>query len=213
MKNFTKLGRNVVIIIAIVAICTSTTGCAWFTGQMKSIKGELVGNHFDIQFYDNNGENILNIDGKKVGLEANYVKTKSINSDGETETGYDMTSVVTITVDGHQVVQTGNTAVFVEDGIKKLEDFSLAQNIITDGGSINLVDRNLNKIKNVLGTPKVIVICSQLGTPIAVYGGSEVYWEIPSDLPKTTKLTIDGKALYVHRANYILIDSSLIKAE
>ena len=214
MKNYTKLGRNVLIIIAIVAICMTTTGCAWFTGQMKSIKSELVGKHFDIQLYDNNGENILNIDGKKVGLEANNVKTKSINSDEETETAYDMASDVTITVDGHQVGQTGNTAIFVEDGIRKMEDLSLAQNIVTDGGAtINLADSNLNKLKNVLGTPKMIVICSQLGTPIAVYGGSEVYCEILDDLPETAILTIDGKALCVHRAMAVLIDTDMIETK
>ena len=77
----------------------------------------------------------------------------------------------------------------------------------------NLHNLTLNKIKNVLGTPKVIVVCSQLGTPIAVYGGKEVYWEIPSDMPKMTKLNVDGKALYIHRANYILLDSDIIEAE
>ena len=31
--------------------------------------------------------------------------------------------------------------------------------------------RNINKIKNKLGTSKVVVVSSQLGVPIAVYGG------------------------------------------
>ena len=62
-----------------------------------------------------------------------------------------------------------------------------------------------------IGTPKVVVISSQLGIPIAVYGGEDVYYEIPDDLPKMTKLSIDGKALYIHRANYIIIDTAMIK--
>lgn len=73
------------------------------------------------------------------------------------------------------------------------------------------IDKNINKIKNVLGTPRVIVISSQLGVPLAVYGGDKVYTEIPNDLPKMTRLNIDGKALYVHRANYIILDSSLLE--
>ena len=52
---------------------------------------------------------------------------------------------------------------------------------------------------------------SQLGIPLAVYGGDKVYYEIPSDLPKMTKLTIDGKALYLHRVNYIIVDTDMIK--
>lgn len=202
----------IAIVSLVIIVSMALTSCALLSSKMKSIKGELIGNHFDITFYDNNGNNILNIQGSKVGLEANYVKTEAITSEGTTETTYDLSSVVTITVDGHQVAQTGNTVVFVEDGIKKLEDFSLPETVTSNGGTINIIDRNINKIKNVLGTPKVIVICSQLGIPIAVYGGSEVYWEIPSDLPKMTKLSIDGKALYIHRANYILIDNEIIKS-
>ena len=33
---------------------------------------------------------------------------------------------------------------------------------------------------------------------------------VPDDLPKMTKLTIDGKALYVHRANYVIMDTDAL---
>ena len=56
----------------------------------------------------------------------------------------------------------------------------------------------------------VVVIESQLGQPITAYSGDEVYWSVPKKLPKMTKLMIDGKALYIHRANYQIIDSSLL---
>ena len=62
-----------------------------------------------------------------------------------------------------------------------------------------------------LGTEKIVVISSQLGVPLAVYGGNQVYWEIPDNLPKMTKLNADDKALYIHRANYIIIDKNIIK--
>ena len=45
---------------------------------------------------------------------------------------------------------------------------------------------------------------------IAAFSGDNVYWEIPDDLPKMTKLMVDGKALYIHRANYQIIDKDLI---
>ena len=138
------------------------------------------------------------------------MKTKSVNSDGESSTNYELSSVVTITVDGNQVNQTGNTVIFAEEGLEKVEDFELPDDVTGSGGTINAIDRNINKIKNILGTSKVVVICSQLGVPLAVYGGEDVYWEIPDDLPKTTKLNIDGKALYIHRANYIMLDNDLI---
>lgn len=77
-------------------------------------------------------------------------------------------------------------------------------------GSITLFDRNVNELKNSIGTAKTIVISSQLGIPIAVYAGDSVGVSVPDDLPKMTKLTIDGKALYVHRANYVIMDTDAL---
>ena len=205
-----NLVRILALILSLAMITASFSGCAWLSNEIKDIKGELVGNHFTINFFDNFGNNILTIDGKKVGLEANYVKTKSVSSDGTSETNYELSSVITLTVDGNQVAGTGNTIIFAEDGIKELKNFVLPDKIVPEGGTLNIFDRNINDIKNILGTKKVVVVCSQLGVPIAVYGGNNVYWEVPSDLPKMTKLNIDGLALYIHRANYILLDTDMI---
>ena len=73
------------------------------------------------------------------------------------------------------------------------------------------VAKVVNKYKNYFGKPLVVVIQSQLGVPICAYSGDEVYWEIPDDLPKMTKLMIDDKALYIHRANFEIIDRDLIE--
>ena len=55
-----------------------------------------------------------------------------------------------------------------------------------------------------------MVIKSQTGQPICAYSGNNVYWEVKTDLPKTTKLMIDNKALYIHRANFQIIDKKLL---
>ena len=77
--------------------------------------------------------------------------------------------------------------------------------------TLTSVAKFLNNYKNLFGKSRVVVIQSQLGVPICAYSGDEVYWEIPEDLPKMTKLMIDGKALYIHRANFQIIDKDLIK--
>ncbi len=56
-----------------------------------------------------------------------------------------------------------------------------------------------------------MVIQSQLGDPICAFSGDDVYWEVSENLPKTTKVMIDGKALYIHRANFQIIDKDLIE--
>ena len=77
-------------------------------------------------------------------------------------------------------------------------------------GDNTMVANVVNKYKNMYGKATVVVIQSQLGDPICAYSGEKVYWEVCDDLPKTTKLMIDGKALYIHRANFQIIDKSLL---
>lgn len=206
-----KMFKKIICFMILCGLMISISGCEFFESKMSRLKGELIGNSFDIGFYDNYGENILNVYGKKVSMETNYVKVKSKNSDGSTSTTYENSSVISITVDGSNMEQTGNTVLFVEHGLEPLVDFSLPSDISTSGGTITSVDRFINEYKNYFGTPKVAVISSQMGVPIAVYGGKDVYWEIPSDLPKTTILHIDDYALYIHRANYIILDTDMIK--
>lgn len=87
-------------------------------------------------------------------------------------------------------------------------DFHLS-NILSNDSGITSIAKVVNKYKNYFGKSRVVVIQSQLGVPICAYSGNNVYWEIPDDLPKMTKLMIDGKALYIHRANFAIIDKDL----
>ena len=73
-----------------------------------------------------------------------------------------------------------------------------------------LIAGKVNSIKNAFGKPMVVVIKSQMGAPIYPFSGNKVYWEVQEDLPKFTKLMIDGKALYIHRANFQIIDKGLL---
>lgn len=206
-----KRSRIVALVLVLMLMVSNLSGCAWLDSQIADIKGELIGNAFDISIYDNFGTNILNISGDKVQVDNNIVKVKSVDSNGNWSTTYEMSSVTSNTIDGSNMNQVGNTVIYAERGLNKITDFELPTDIETSGGTFNLLDRNINDIKNIIGTPKVVVISSQLGVPIAVYGGDKVYYEIPDDLPKMTKLSIDGKALYIHRANYIIIDTDMIE--
>lgn len=206
-----KRSRIVALVLVLMLMVSNLSGCAWLDSQIADIKGELIGNAFDISIYDNFGTNILNISGDKVQVDNNIVKVKSVDSNGDWSTTYEMSSVTSNTIDGSNMNQVGNTVIYAERGLNKITDFELPTDIETSGDTFNLLDRNINDIKNIIGTPKVVVISSQLGVPIAVYGGDKVYYEIPDDLPKMTKLSIDGKALYIHRANYIIIDTDMIE--
>ncbi len=208
------ISAGLITAVVVVGAVFALNGVGIFTSRLNDIKGQLVGNSFECQFYDNYGEEFLTVSGEKISLTGNIVKEAQIDSeDGTAVAAYSLSSIVTINVDGNQMQSCGDTIIFEEEGLEpdvnfQLEDIeSEANGIIVDNTSVSTV---VNKYKNMFGKGQVVVIQSQLGVPICAYSGNNVYWEVREDLPKTTKLMIDGKALYIHRANFQIIDKDLI---
>ena len=205
--------KQVISIITIVVMLFSLSGCSMLDSKINDLKGNLVGNGYDIYTYDNYGDKVLETSGDKISITGNKTETTSYDSDGSKITGYDLSSVITITIDGDEIQSCGDTCIFVQDGLDAEVDFT--QEVI-DSQTDSSLDENtaiarfINRYKNMFGKSRVVVIKSQLGQPITAYSGDDVYWEIPDDLPKMTKLMIDGKALYIHRANFQIIDKALL---
>lgn len=198
-----------------ILIISSFTGCALFKNEVNELNGSITGNTYNASFYTNNGEKFMDMSGEKINLSSNIVREKSYSERsgwGYTNT---LSSVVTITIDGKEVENCGSTVIFAEDGLNPDVDFEApdAINSTTDGslGDNTIIASVVNKYKNYFGKARVVVIQSQLGDPICAYSGDEVYYTVCEDLPKTTKLMIDGKALYIHRANFQIIDKDLLK--
>lgn len=205
--------KRVISIITIVVMLFSLSGCSMLESKINDLKGNLVGNGYDIYTYDNYGEKVLETSGDKISITGNKTETTSYDSDGSEITGYDLSSVITITIDGAEIQSCGDTCIFEQDGLNAEVNFT--QEVIdsqTDGSldENTAIARFVNRYKNMFGKSRVVVIKSQLGQPITAYSGDDVYWEIPEDLPKMTKLMIDGKALYIHRANFQIIDKALL---
>lgn len=212
-----KLKRNFFTISALcLIICLSITclsGCEWFKSKTHSLKGSLKGLTYNIETYDNYGTLTQTTSGENIDIEGNKVEEIGFDSSGNTITNYSLSSVITITIDGHEMESCGDTVIFAESGLKKDVDFTLPD--IESSNEKGLAGytapaKLINKYKNYFGKSRVVVIKSQMGVPICAYSGESVYWEIPDDLPKTTKLSIDGKTLYIHRANFTICDLALI---
>ncbi|MBP8312796.1 DUF5052 domain-containing protein [Clostridium neonatale] len=203
-----KLKMKPIICIGLVCLLgVSVLGCAKLKDWIGKIKGELVGQHFTITTYDDYANKTLSIEGKKVtvGLLENSANFDAESTDFKSE-------VLEITINGKQMFQVGNTVIFEEDGLNVVEHYDIKDEIkANSGGGYVPFDRAVNKLKNELGKKKTIIISSQQGVPIGVYQGDDVYVTIPEDLPKMTRLNIDGKALYIHRANYVIIDTEMIE--
>lgn len=204
------------LLVTIICICiiTGLTGCAANDDYMNDVKGNLSGNSYTIYTYDNYGQKVMTTTGDKINIAGNKTKSKGYDSEGNETTSYDVSSVITILIDGKEIESCGDTCIFEQKGLKPEVDFT--QGDITSHSTGNISENTyiagiLNYYKNYFGKSRVVVIKSQLGQPIAAYSGDEVFWKIPDDLPKMTKLMIDGKALYIHRANFQIIDKELLR--
>ena len=133
-------------IILLIMCAFMLSGCSLLSSKIKDLKGELIGNRFDISVYDNFGNNILNIDADKVQIDENVVKIKVVNKDGTYSESYEMSSVLSHTIDGDNMEQVGNSVIYAEEGLKQLVDFTLPTNVTTNGGTINIIDRNTTDV-------------------------------------------------------------------
>lgn len=201
--------KPIICISLVCLLSVSVLGCAKLKDWFGQLKGNLVGQHFTITTYDDYANKTLSIEGSKVtvGLLENSANFDAESTDFKSE-------VLEITVNGNQMFQVGNTVIFEEEGVNVVKHYEVKDEIkTTSGGGYVPFDRAVNKLKNELGKKKTVIISSQQGIPIGVYQGDDVYVTIPEDLPKMTRLNIDGKALYIHRANYVIIDTDMIEGE
>lgn len=204
--------KKMIIAIAIMLLlATLLTGCAGFQSDVNSLNGSITGNTYECQFFSNHGQKFMTMTGQKIDINENIVRERIYTNKGW---GYTKTlsSVITVTVDGNEVESCGTTILFIEDGLTPDVDFtmqditSVAQGILDN----TILANTVNRYKNWFGKSRVVVIQSQMGDPIMAFSGDEVYYTVCEDLPKTTKLMIDGHALYIHRANFQIIDKDLL---
>ena len=177
------------------------TGCSSFLSTIQTLKGELIGNSYQIWEYDNFGNRILTLNGDKIALEG------GVDENGE------LTSYMDITVDGYEWEHVGGTLVFAQKGVDMITDFQVPAELENPNGSVGLigVDRVINNYRNEFGKDSVVVVYSQTGAPICMFQGDDCYTEVPADLPKTTKIYIDGGLVYVHRANIDIFPAKMFK--
>lgn len=199
--------------ITIMLMVMLLSGCAAMQGAVNELRGDITGNTYQIDTFDNFGNKTLSTHGTKINVTPNIVEEKTYSSEdgwGVVETN---SAVITINIDGKQMLSSGDTLIFYADELKPIVNFTLEEIESSAEGKLEentIISGIVNKYRNMFGKEVVIIIKSQMGTPIYAFEGSSVHWEVPNDLPKFTKITIDGKQLYIHRANFQIVDKSLI---
>ena len=205
--------QRALTIAMILIVMTCAAGCAKMQSGIHDLHGSIIGNEYYIDIFDNTGIRTLKSHGKKIDIDNNVVEERTYASTtDEWHTTKTLSSVITITIDGRQLISCGDTCVFYDKRLVPEYEFYLDK-IESDSSGIldsTLISGKVNSIKNEFGKPMVVVIKSQMGAPIYAFSGEKVYWEIQEDLPRFTKLMIDGKALYIHRANFQIVDKALL---
>ena len=209
MRNYKRS-----LLIAVLLLMAILAGCARLKSGIHDLHGSIIGNEYYIDVFDNTGIRTLRTHGKKIDIDNNIVEERTYSS--TTDEWYStktLSSVITITIDGKQLISCGDTCIFYDKRLIPEYEFYL-DNIESDSSGVwdsALISGIVNSIKNEFGKPMVVVIKSQMGAPIYAFSGNRVYWEVQEDMPRFTKLMIDGMALYIHRANFQIIDKALLE--
>lgn len=183
---------------------------------------------FMAEFYDNHGSQWLAVEGTSFDIEPNKVKEYAYDSDGYWISQWTTSSVMSITVDNQHIESCGSTVLFYDTRLEKLnldlpDEITLSQG---DSATIYSPYDGYNywedrwglgywywteKQANTAPAARVVIIQSQEGDPICMFAGENVSWSVSRNLPKTTELMIDGKVVYIHRANFSIVDTSIFE--
>ena len=218
MKKFIAL----ILLSAMFVLCLA--GCSDTSTHLGSTDADGSKMTFVAEFYDNHGTQWLSVEGSHFNISPNKIKEYYYDTDGSWVMGYATSSVVSIDIDGHDIETCGSTVLFYDKGLEKI-DIELPPTVVFDpdsGTDITVPDDvrwkdawtvkwwwYVKDVQNEHVDSRIVIIQSQEGDPICMFTGNEVSWDVSKNLPKTTEICIDGKMIYIHRANYAIVDTSL----
>lgn len=201
-----KKGILVATAAAFMALTVLLSGCAGLSAFGEKFNRAMNGVSATMTTYTQGGQLVDEVHGRSFQVTRDK-RFDRHNSDG---TSKNDSSVLMISIGSNHISHVGSTLVLAQDGLAPIAGGSTTVHFSNnDKGTPwlnNLFEYNRNLWK---GKGKTIMIRSQDGTPIAVYAGSEV--EILStDVPQSTWFRVDGKYLFVYRADYTVYDNQLL---
>lgn len=219
--------RKIICGIAASILALSLTAC----GEVSTTTLEVPSNSnieisYIAEFYDNYGEKWMSTEGTSFNISPNKVKEYSYDSDGSWISQWTTSSVMSIEIDGHNIESCGSTVIFYDTRLEKIET-EIPQNItLSTGDSYSVSTPNDLRFSdywtlrywwdsaqqaNSAIKSRAIIIQSQNGDPICMFQGNEVSWEVSRNLPKTTEIFIDDMPVYIHRANFAIVDLTILE--
>ena len=203
----TKLFRRSVIATGVMATAALLAGCGFFGATADKFEQAFDGISATMSTYDQQGHAVDEIKGKSFRV------TRDTEFDTKKDDGSSNndSSVLLISLGDSHIQHVGSSMILAQDGLvdvtAKLPKELRFTN--SDSGTPWLNDIKYRFQQLWGGTAKTIMIRSQDGTPIKVYGGNQVQ-VLSTDVPKSTWFRIDGKTLFVYRCDYTLVDNNLL---
>ena len=121
-----SLIKKTLAIAMILIVMTGTAGCAKMQSGIHDLHGSIIGNEYNIDIFDNTGIRTLRSHGKKIDIDNNIVEEKTYASaTDEWYTTKTLSSVITITIDGRQLISCGDTCIFYDKRLVPEYEFYL----------------------------------------------------------------------------------------
>ena len=222
--------KIICLVLTLITLIICLCGCEFVDEVMTTSAGEPVAASPNItymaEFYRNNGNMWLSVEGSNFDISPNKIKNYMFDTSGNWTYEWETSSVVSIEIDGKNIENCGSTVLFYDSRLEKL-DIEIPTEVILDdngNGSIDVPNNFMfsdywrlnfwwisHNQANKKVASRLILIQSQEGDPICMFAGDSVSWKVSKNLPKTTEIEIDGKMVYIHRANFAIIDTSIFE--
>jgi hypothetical protein len=200
--------RGAIKMVLAVILAVTLAGCGAFGATSDSFEQAFSGFHATMTTYNQYGQPVDEIKG------ASFHVTRDSEFDTKDAKGNSNndSSVLLISLGSAHIHHVGSTMILAQDGLVDVtaqlpQEFRFA-NDKPGTPWINDIRYRFQQLWG--GTAKTIMIRSQDGTPVKVYGGNNVQI-LSTNVPKSTWFRIDGKTLFVYRADYTVVDNSLFK--
>jgi hypothetical protein len=200
--------RSAVVVLVAAATLLALTSCAGVAMFGEGLNRALKGVSATMTTYTQNGDPVDRVVGQSFEISRD-TRFDTTDSDGNSNQD---SSVLMISLGNSHISHVGSTLVLAQDGIVDVSQ-AVGTKVAFENKQSgvpwlnNLLEYNRNLWQ---GKGKTIMIRSQNGIPVAVYAGNEV--EIfATDVPKSTCFRVDGKYLFVYRADYTVYDNDLLQ--
>ena len=121
-----KYKRALALALLLLIMMTGLAGCARLRSGVHDLHGSIIGNEYNIDIFDNTGVRTMRSHGKKIDIDNNIVEERTYSSVSEEwYTTKTLSSVITITIDGKQLISCGDTCIFYDKRLVPEYEFYL----------------------------------------------------------------------------------------